>query len=250
MILVSGLLLAVLVMAVTYALYLQTRNPGIVDVAWGIAIMLVGSVFLWSGGVQSVTVFYQGLLLLWGCRLSGYLFITRILPGHIDPRYVEIAKQWSKPNLGIALNYLFQAVLVWFVSLTFYPMGETATNLSVIDYFIGALAVISIALESLADWQLKQFRLHSPGEVCNVGLWRYSRHPNYYFEILFWKMMALGVFFHSLSIISFMAPVILFLIMHYLTIPLTEQQSLRSRGEAFRRYQQKTSRLIPWKPMS
>jgi steroid 5-alpha reductase family enzyme len=85
--------------------------------------------------------------------------------------------------------------------------------------------------------------------VCNLGLWRYSRHPNYFFEFLIWvsfAIVALPVQYGYLGLISPL--LILFFLFRVSGIPVTEEQALRSKGEAYRKYQRSTSAFIPWFP--
>jgi steroid 5-alpha reductase family enzyme len=110
--------------------------------------------------------------------------------------------------------------------------------------------LLSLAGESLADAQMNSFKNNpaNKGRVCAVGLWRYSRHPNYFFEFCIWCgfyffNMGSGVFWGAYSPL-----VILFLLLKVTGIPPAEEQSLKSRGELYREYQKKTSAFIPWWP--
>jgi steroid 5-alpha reductase family enzyme len=103
--------------------------------------------------------------------------------------------------------------------------------------------------ETVADAQLAAFKkaLENKGKVCDTGLWGYSRHPNYFFEWLMWVsyfLFALASPYWYLAIIS--PVIILYLLLKVTGIPATEQQSIRSKGEAFKIYQRKTSVFIPW----
>jgi steroid 5-alpha reductase family enzyme len=115
---------------------------------------------------------------------------------------------------------------------------------------IAGLALFLIALtgEALADRQLAAFKRDSAnrGRVCDTGLWRYSRHPNYFFEWLVWVaffVFALGSPWGWVAIIG--PASILWLLLRVTGIPMNEEQNLRSRGDAYRRYQQSTSVFVP-----
>jgi steroid 5-alpha reductase family enzyme len=118
-----------------------------------------------------------------------------------------------------------------------------------------ALAVLtwcgSVAGEALADRQLARFRAdpNHRGRTCRAGLWRYSRHPNYFFEALHWvsyPLLAIGAPFAALA---WLGPLVMFFFLRFLSgIPFTEAQALRTRGEDYRDYQHRTSMLIPWPP--
>ena len=112
-----------------------------------------------------------------------------------------------------------------------------------------ALWLFAVAGESLADYQLKQFKADSAnhGQVCQIGLWHYSRHPNYFFEWLIWVawfIFALGSPYGWMAVVC---PLLMLYFLFKVTgIPATEAQALRTRGEEYRRYQQTTSVFVPW----
>jgi steroid 5-alpha reductase family enzyme len=118
-----------------------------------------------------------------------------------------------------------------------------------IEWTALGLWLIGIAGESVADYQLKQFKADpaNKGKTCDAGLWNYSRHPNYFFEWLIWVsyfVFALGSPFGWVSLI---APLLMIYFLLKVTgIPATEEQALKTKGEAYRRYQQTTSAFIPW----
>lgn len=120
--------------------------------------------------------------------------------------------------------------------------------------FLGiAILLTGILGEGLADAQLRRFR-HDPankGKVCDVGLWRWSRHPNYFFEWFSWlayPVIALSVGY-SWGWASLLAPIFMYWILVHVTgIPPLEAQMLRSRGERYRAYQARTSAFFPLPP--
>jgi steroid 5-alpha reductase family enzyme len=101
----------------------------------------------------------------------------------------------------------------------------------------------------LADAQLNAFkrRPDKSSPVCDVGLWRYSRHPNYFFEWLIWVAYFLFAAASPWGWLGILSPVaILFLLLKVTGIPMTEEQAVRSKGDAYRRYQKTTSAFVPW----
>jgi steroid 5-alpha reductase family enzyme len=113
------------------------------------------------------------------------------------------------------------------------------------------LAVLATAGESLADWQAQRFkhRTHDKNAVNDVGLWRYSRHPNYFFESLVWWGLFVAALPFPHGWVTVVCPLLmLYLLLNVTGIPLTEKHSLQSRGETYRQYQRRTSRFIPWFP--
>jgi steroid 5-alpha reductase family enzyme len=118
-----------------------------------------------------------------------------------------------------------------------------------LEYIGVGVWAISIVGEGIADAQLKMFKNNpaNKGKVCSQGLWNYSRHPNYFFESMIWVgyfLFALNADYGWLAILS---PItILFLVLKLTGIPMTEEQSLRSKGDLFREYQRTTSVFVPW----
>jgi steroid 5-alpha reductase family enzyme len=123
--------------------------------------------------------------------------------------------------------------------------------LSHLEYAGAVLWVFAFLGEVLADAQLARFKANpvNRGKVCDLGLWRFSRHPNYFFEWLIWVSYALFALASPHGYLGLISPaLILFFLLKVTGIPATEAQALRSKGEAYRRYQQTTSVFIPWIP--
>lgn len=234
--------------------YLITNNPSIIDGCWSLGIALCASIFL----LKQTAIFDFSkkqlisfvLMLFWAGRLSGYIWLTRITKNKHDPRYEAISKGWEiNKKVGFLLNYLFQGFLMLLVSLPFLFIGSSKVDIVYTkDLLAAALIFAAIVGESIADWQLLKFKKSLlPNKICEVGLWNYSRHPNYFFENLVWLGFALiainGSYANYISLVS---PLLLFGIFTFITGPITERQMLLSKGHTFKTYQQKTSFLIPW----
>jgi steroid 5-alpha reductase family enzyme len=111
--------------------------------------------------------------------------------------------------------------------------------------------VIAFLGELTSDAQLARFKKDpkNKGRVCDVGLWRYSRHPNYFFEWLIWMSFATVASSAQWGYVGFVSPaLILYFLLRVTGIPATEEQALRSKGEAYRKYQRTTSVFVPWFP--
>jgi steroid 5-alpha reductase family enzyme len=119
------------------------------------------------------------------------------------------------------------------------------------DWLGFSVWLVAILGESLADRQLAAFKADpsNRGKVCSAGLWKFSRHPNYFFEWLVWVALFLFALPAPWGWTTIFAPALmLFFLLRVTGIPYTEQQSLRSRGEAYRSYQRTTSAFVPWFP--
>jgi steroid 5-alpha reductase family enzyme len=178
----------ILVMCAVWGWYRYSKNPSVVDVAWAIGLTIAGLIYLFSSSLSARHWVISILLILWGVRLAGYLWFTRIRLKHIDPRYQTLSEQWKiAKSLGFFINYQIQALLIMLISLPFLLIHtQTMSVFSSLDYFAVSLVIIGLIGETIADWQLQRFRQaqQKTGEknVCECGLWYYSRHPNYFFE--------------------------------------------------------------------
>lgn len=240
-----GLMLSLLIMSFVWCLYLYCQNPGIVDVFWSINIAIIGSFYLSFGETSMFRYITLALLWLWCLRLALYLYFTRVKKGEKDKRYESISEAWRSKKLGFLLNYLFQGILGWLLALPFFYISHT--DISLIQMVtVSILVAVGIVGESFADWQLYAHCKLRTGKICQKGLWQYSRHPNYFFEWLVWLGFSLMGVSGVLSMPSLISCLTLFIIMWFMTIPITEKQSLEKRGEAFHLYQKQVSSFVPW----
>jgi len=168
-----------------------------------------------------------------------------------EPRYAQIRKEWGKNAEPKMFGFfIMQGLSNVLLAVPFFIITiNKSPQLSWLEYAGAMLWLVSVSGETIADRQLKNFKKKSinKGKVCDTGLWRYSRHPNYFFEWLMWVsyfVFALASPHGYLAIIS--PAIILYLLLKVTGLPATEQQSLRSKGEAFKIYQEKTSAFIPW----
>lgn len=240
------------------ALYFVARridNYGIVDIAWSYAFAALALFYaLLAPGWPARRAVTATMVGLWSLRLGTHLY-RRVLGHHPaeDGRYVQLRKDWAG-NLASKMFGFFQLQAA---SVVLLGAGFLGSCLNPAPRFHGweiAGAILwlgALAGEALADRQLAIFKRDpaNRGRVCDTGLWRYSRHPNYFFEWLVWVayfVFALGSPFGWVAAIG--PASILFLLLRVTGIPLTEEQSLRSKGAAYRRYQQTTSAFVPWFP--
>jgi len=131
------------------------------------------------------------------------------------------------------------------------PVFNTTPRFDLLEIAGVCLWCTALAGETVADAQLSAFKriAANQGQVCDVGLWRCSRHPNYFFEWLVWVAYFLFALGSPLGWLAAIGPAsILYLLLRVTGIPLTEEQSIRSKGDAYRRYQATTSAFAPWFP--
>jgi steroid 5-alpha reductase family enzyme len=197
------------------------------------------------------------MVVLWALRLGFHLLFTRVNGQPEEGRYAELRRKWGS-NIGFKflLFFEFQALLCGILSLPFllamHDPSKNPLDLEEVLENVGAtIWVIAFLGESIADWQLARFKKNpkNKGRVCDVGLWRYSRHPNYFFEWLIWVSFAIVASPAKYGYLGILSPaLILYFLFRVTGIPATEEQALRSKGDAYRKYQRSTSAFIPWFP--
>jgi steroid 5-alpha reductase family enzyme len=145
--------------------------------------------------------------------------------------------------------FQMQAVSVVLLGIPFLAAcSNPEAPLRPLEWTGAALWLVAISGEALADAQLSAFKRGgaSAGAVCDAGLWRYSRHPNYFFEWLVWVSYFLFACASPWGWVGIISPAcILYLLLRVTGIPATEEQSVRSKGDAYRRYQERTSPFVP-----
>ncbi len=188
---------------------------------------------------------------IWGLRLAIHLLTSRIIGHPEEGRYQELRRQW-KTNIPLKflLFYEFQALLCVALAVPFLLASHNPDpGISLVEWAAGLLWAIAMIGEATADAQLEAFKSNpaNKGHTCTAGLWRYSRHPNYFFEWLIWMAFALFAVGSPYGAWGFFSPaLILYFLLKVTGIPATEAQALRTRGEEYRRYQQTTSAFVPW----
>ena len=249
-----ALLFSSLLMLVLWLIQLKTHNAGIVDVAWSFATGLIGVWFAISliEGTVLRNIIVASMIGFWGIRLGVYL-LKRVINESEDGRY-----QYMKQSLGDkaqAVMFIFFQIQAFWALLFALPVlvaiSNPAATLQITDYLGIAVWLLAMAGEFIADQQLNQFRTNpdNKGRVCNVGLWRYSRHPNYFFEWLHWWAYVLIGYGSDIWWLAWLIMILMLVFLLKITgIPHTERQALRTRGDAYREYQRSTSIFIPLPP--
>lgn len=239
-------------MAVLWRLGKKLGNAAIVDVAWSALIAFCALFYLGlNSGNETRRVLASAVASLWGFRLSLYIFYRNLVFKEEDKRYTQLKKNWgAEQNKKMLYFYFMQGIAAALFSIPFLLMAQnTDPQISFLEKFGFGLFVIALVGESLADFQLHKFKANpdNQGKTCKSGLWRYSRHPNYFFEWLVW----VSIFVFSLSSpfgwTTIFAPLLMY---HFLVnvtgIPKAEEGSLKSRGDEYRQYQKETSKFFPW----
>lgn len=245
--------LLVVIFVFTWRLSVQLDNYGFVDVAWALSFAPAVAVYGLLEDGWGPRRFVVALLVgLWSLRLGIYLW-QRVGFHHPeeDPRYAVLRKRWTDGRERKFLGFfLGQALLVWLLTLPVFLICRNGNESFGILEFAGvAVWVIGLTGEAIADRQLKRFKAANLGKgqaICRDGLWRYSRHPNYFFQSLLWWGLFLMALPANWGWAAILAPLaMLWFLLKFTGIPLTEKLALEKRGDAWRKYQESTSAFIP-----
>lgn len=242
----------ILLMSSLWIYQVRTRNATIVDVGWAFGMGVSICYLAWScEGDLGRRILIAILLGLWSLRLAGYLFYSRIIKGQgEDRRYASMRAAMSQhPNAGFFVIFQMQSL---FVVIFMTPMLFALTSPvplwtwhDILAIFIWLIAVLG---EGLADGQLHRFKSDpmNRGKTCQLGLWKYSRHPNYFFEWLHWFTYPLLAWGSTQGMYVWILPAMMLVFLLKLTgIPYSESQALKHRAD-YAEYQRKTSKFIPW----
>lgn len=230
------------------------RNNAIVDTAWGLSFVIVAHVTFWmQDGHSQAQWLVLAMVTLWGLRLFSHI-LMRTLGAEEDPRYQEMRKSMEKQKSVMLASYLRVYVLQGFLALMIAApiimINTMKPNCLSAWYPLGvAVWLLGFAFEAISDAQLRAFlaRKENEGRLMTGGLWRYSRHPNYFGESTLWW----GIFLIALTFdggwTSFFGPALLtYLLLRISGIPPAER--LMKKLPGFAEYKARTSAFIPWFP--
>lgn len=247
-----GLLVGISGMFFAWLMAARWNFYSLVDVAWAYGIGLIALIYSAIGdGAISRRSLLGCLVFLWSVRLGTHLLLrlNETFPQE-DRRYTKLKNSWG---ISVKRNFFwffqFQALSQPILCIPLALAAQNSSLLNVFDFLAVVICLVGVFGESVSDSQLRRFKLESKnsGQVCNVGLWKYSRHPNYFFEWIIWCGFACLGLSSSWGWMSVFSPAVMYCLLNYVTgVPPVEAQSLLSRGDLYRQYQRQTSRFFPW----
>jgi steroid 5-alpha reductase family enzyme len=238
------------IMILVFLWALKIKNYGVVDVFWAFNFLVIAAIiYCLADGNPSRKLLVCGLAALWSLRLGAHLSV-RVL-GHLheeEGRYKQLRTEWNTTKFFIFFQ--MQAFSNVFLCIPFFVIALNKQEpIFALEYIGAVLWFISICGEGLADWQLQQFKKDpaNKGKVCQAGLWNYSRHPNYFFQLMIWVSVLLFALASPYGWLAVLCPLSIgYLIFKVTGIPMTEEQAVRSKGELYKEYQRTTSAFVPW----
>jgi steroid 5-alpha reductase family enzyme len=248
-------LVAVLgLMTLIWLASLVKRDASIIDLFWGIGFAL--SAWVYFAGVEIRTLrgsLVAGLVTVWGLRLSLYLLWRNWGQGE-DYRYQEMRARHpaSFPLRSLLTVFWLQGLLLWAISTPLYQAQRPSPfpSLGALDFLGLGLFLVGLGFEAGGDWQLARFKRdpRNAGRVMDQGLWRYTRHPNYFGDALvWWGFFALAAATPGGSWTVYSPLLMTVLLLRVSGVSLLEQR-LRETKPEYRAYAERTNAFLPWFP--
>lgn len=243
-------LAAALIMSLVWLWALKIKNNGVVDIFWAFNFTVIAFLIriLANGNPERKNLVCL-LALVWSLRLGIYLL--RRVGTHLkeeEGRYKQLRTEWN--NTKFFFFFQLQALSNVVLSVPFFIVALNPDPLiHPIEYVGAGLWLFCIIGEGLADWQLQYFKKQpeNKGKVCQYGLWNYSRHPNYFFQLSIWISVLIFSLVSPYGWLAAICPISIgYLLFKVTGIPMTEEQAVRSKGEAYKNYQKTTSAFVPW----
>lgn len=236
---------------VGWVISLLRNNVTHVDSMWSLFFVIAA---FSSGILTSATSMRAQIILIlvsiWALRLFVYLTWRNWGP-HEDHRYVQIRNN-NQPNFwlkSIVIIFGLQAVLAWIISMALFGAVTSDKPINTLDYIGILLVILGFIWETIGDWQLSSFKANpsNKGKVLNTGLWRYSRHPNYFGEFCIWWgfyviAVAAGAWW---SVIS---PLLMTLLLLKVSGVSLLESTIIERRPAYAEYIKNTNAFMPWFP--
>jgi steroid 5-alpha reductase family enzyme len=252
-ILAAGQAVSSLLMALAWFFCKRLKNASYVDALWAYGVGVMGIVFICSvEGDSSRKNWVIGLLALWSLRLGTHL-LKRCRKGIEDSRYRYFRRSWrDRADYLFFLFFQKQAFWVVLFAAPFLIVGNNSEPMGILDFIGISVWTVGFIGGGLADRQLANFKNEAgrkTGDVCSAGLWRLSRHPNYFFEWVLWCSYPFLGWQAANGSWLLLLPILLIIFLLKVTgIPHVEARKLEASGRQYKEYMARTSAFIPWVP--
>jgi steroid 5-alpha reductase family enzyme len=251
--LARALLVALALETATWLVSLVRRDAGVADVLWGPAFAVLAWLFVaHREAVDTRGLLVATLVTLWGLRLGLHIMLRGRGRGE-DPRYATMRQTHGPRFWWVSLLTVFwlQGLILWIVALPLYA-AQRGGDLWWLDGVALVCVATGFAFEAVGDWQLQRFRADpaNRGRVLDRGLWRYTRHPNYFGDALLWWGLFLFAAATPAGVVTVASPLLMtFLLLRVSGVTLLERGLVETRPE-YAEYVRRTSAFVPWWPRS
>jgi steroid 5-alpha reductase family enzyme len=253
-VLIATALAVAAAMSTLWLVSLARRDASIVDIWWGPGFIWIAGVAcaVGSGGDPSRRALSLGLLALWGLRLGVYLFLRNHGAGE-DYRYQAMRRRHGERFGWVSLATVFglQGALAWIVSWPVQVVHVSAGGpLGALDLAGVLLFAVGFGFEAIGDWQLARWKADpaNVGRVMDRGLWRYTRHPNYFGDFCVWWALWLGALAAGAPWWTAVGPALMSVLLIRVSGVALLERSLSRRREGYADYVARTSAFFPWPP--
>lgn len=253
-VLVSCALAIAVLMLVTWLISLLAHDASLVDIVWGLGFVVVAATAAATGEGPAVRRWLlAGLVAVWGLRLSGYLAKRNLGHGE-DYRYVAMRKKWGERFPLVSLFQVFglQGVLMWVVSLPVQlaDATERPAGLGLLAFVGVALWAVGLFFEGVGDFQLARFKAQpdSKGKVMDEGLWRYTRHPNYFGDFCVWWGLFLVAAETGPGSFGVIGPIVMSVLLIRVSGVAMLEKTIGKRRQGYDDYVRRTSAFFPRPP--
>ena len=239
-------------MGLIWLISLMVKDASIVDIFWGPCLVVFGlSINYYIGETSDRSLLILGLVSLWALRIALHIGIRNIGHGE-DVRYIGWRKEAGQHWWWVSFfrGFYLQGCFAYFVGMPLYFGQINPATLTTIEIVIcTSLFALGLLWETISDFQLKSFRKNpdNKGKICDIGLWRYSRRPNYFGDLMCW----IGLFAFTVSsmdtlniIFSACGPIVMGLIFYKITGPMMDAMMIKSRPE-YKEYIKNSNMLLP-----
>jgi steroid 5-alpha reductase family enzyme len=242
----------VLVLGVTLVVALRQGRHAVVDVAWGLGFVAVAlTAFLVGEGDAARSWLVLGLTAVWGVRLAWHIHRRSRGKGE-DPRYEELLAKarGSRTAFAVRRIYLTQGAVMWFVSLPVQVAMVQPDPLGVVAWLGVVVWAVGLFFEGVGDWQLERFKADpaNKGKVLDTGLWRYTRHPNYFGDACVWWGLSLIAFDAWPGILFVLSPAFMTWNLAKGTGAALLEKDIGDRRPDYADYVRRTSGFVPLPP--
>ncbi len=250
----QGFLIILIMMTSLWLISIVLKNVSIVDAFWGLGFILAATYyFLYSDGMAHRKLLVLCLVIIWGFRLSIFIGWRNWGKGE-DFRYQKFRQDYGPHRywwLSFFQTFLLQGVLMWLVSapLLAAQYHQGAPSLGWLDYLAVLIWLIGIGFEAIGDYQMSRFKANSSnkGKVLNHGLWKYTRHPNYFGDAMVW--WAFGIFgLAAGNYYVLLAPLLMNILLLKISGVALLEKSLKADKPQYQDYMERTNAFFPWFP--
>ena len=247
-----GLLAVVGLASVVWLVSLVRRDASIADIFWGLGCVVLAWFYRGPGDVESFRAALVPILVtIWGVRLAAHILMRSLGRGE-DPRYAAMRRRWGArfPVVSLFTVFWLQAAVMWIVALPLLQVQAAAAAWSWLDGIGVSLFAVGFVFEAVGDWRLVRFRANprNVGRVLDRGLWRTTRHPNYFGDATLWWGLGCFALATPGGGWALVGPALMtFLLLRVSGVTLLERRMLETRP-GYREYVDRTSAFFPWRP--